>query len=64
MRISLDREACVGSGACVFAEPAVFDQDENDGRVRLVAGPVPEELRESILAAMTSCPVGAISAVE
>ncbi|MGI5472211.1 ferredoxin [Streptomyces sp. CA-132043] len=59
MRIDVDRERCVGSGACVHARPDLFDQSERDGRVVLLAaepagevGPVTEV-----------CPVAAISLV-
>jgi ferredoxin len=34
MRITADPQACVGSGQCVLAAPAVFDQDD-DGIVVL-----------------------------
>ena len=35
MRITADRDACVGSGQCVLTEPDVFDQDD-DGLVTLL----------------------------
>ncbi|MDX2592763.1 MULTISPECIES: ferredoxin [Streptomyces] len=60
MRISVDREACVGSGNCVFHAPGVFDQHP-DGRVlRLVEEP-DEALRAATLTAAANCPVNAIS---
>jgi ferredoxin len=36
MRVTVDREACVGSGNCALSAPAVFAQDEDDGRVMTV----------------------------
>jgi ferredoxin len=28
MRVSLQKDLCIGAGQCVLAAPAVFDQDE------------------------------------
>ncbi len=36
MRLEVDRERCVGAGMCVLTAPEVFEQDEEDGRVRLL----------------------------
>jgi len=36
MTISVNRERCASSGNCAFAQPTVFDQDEQDGRVILL----------------------------
>lgn len=68
MRIGIDRERCVGSGMCVYALPAVFDQSDEDGRVVLLAagdnpprdghGADPDR---ALRAAAASCPVAAIS---
>ena len=32
MRISADRRVCIGAGMCLVAAPAVFDQDDDEGR--------------------------------
>ncbi|MEV8091737.1 ferredoxin [Streptomyces nigra] len=60
MRISTDREACVGSGACVFHARGVFDQHA-DGRVLLLVEEPDEALRAAALTAAANCPVNAIS---
>jgi len=60
MRILHDRERCVGSGSCVFAEPSVFDQDEEDGRVVVLEERPDESRRAAIMDAITMCPVQAI----
>ncbi|WP_338019437.1 ferredoxin [Saccharothrix deserti] len=59
-RVVVDRETCVGSGNCVFAEPRVFDQDEVDGRVVLRAD-TPSALTAK---AVAGCPVRAITLVD
>ncbi|MEV6908983.1 ferredoxin [Amycolatopsis sp. NPDC051071] len=61
MRLEVDRERCVGAGMCVLTAPAVFDQDEQDGRVRLLE-PEPAEAIE-VADAVRLCPAAAITAV-
>ncbi|WP_179826873.1 ferredoxin [Nocardiopsis aegyptia] len=36
MRITVDRNVCAGAGLCALTAPEVFDQDEEDGLVRLL----------------------------
>jgi ferredoxin len=33
VRIIADTSRCVGSGQCVLTDPAIFDQDDEDGTV-------------------------------
>ncbi|MEU7283557.1 ferredoxin [Streptomyces sp. NPDC045431] len=65
MRIDIDRERCVGSGMCVYALPAVFDQSDEDGRVVLAGGDPPTGYGapsiRALRAAAAGCPVAAIS---
>lgn len=60
MRIHVERERCVGSGACVFTLPTVFTQDEEDGRVVLTEDAPDAESRTSVERAVLLCPVSAI----
>lgn len=53
----IDRDACMGSGNCVFWAPAVFDLDE-DG-VAVVRGEVEGHVEEVRVAAR-NCPTSAI----
>ena len=53
----LDREACMGSGNCVYWAPDVFELDE-DG-IAFVRGDI-EGNEEQVLLAMTNCPTTAI----
>ncbi|MGI5460887.1 ferredoxin [Streptomyces sp. CA-249302] len=63
VRVTADREACIGGGMCVHAAPAVFDQDEYDGRVvLLVPEPTPEHAVH-VRRAVTMCPVRALGLV-
>ncbi|MEV5434387.1 ferredoxin [Streptomyces sp. NPDC052701] len=61
MRIQVDRERCIGSGTCVLTLPAVFTQDDEDGRVRLTEDTPAAESRVSVDHAVLTCPVSAIS---
>ncbi len=53
----IDRDACMGSGNCVFWAPAVFDLDE-DG-VAVVRGEVTGH-EEEVRVAAQNCPTSAI----
>ncbi|WP_406281385.1 ferredoxin [Nocardia sp. NBC_00881] len=59
MRISADRERCIGSGMCALIAPKVFDQDEDDGRVRLL-DPRPQRGHSAVREALDACPSGAL----
>ncbi|WP_073501899.1 ferredoxin [Actinacidiphila paucisporea] len=62
MRVTVNRELCVGSGNCVATLQEVFDQDDRDGLVWLRVAEPPESLRELVEKAVQLCPVGAIEA--
>ena len=61
MRITANRDVCVSGGMCVLTAPEVFDQDEEDGLVTVLAPDPPEELRERVIEAVRLCPSRALS---
>ncbi|MFY7066135.1 ferredoxin [Nocardiopsis changdeensis] len=61
MRVRADREVCVGAGMCALTAPEVFDQDDGDGRVVLLAPVPPPGLRGRAAEAAGLCPSGAIT---
>jgi len=61
MKISVDKEACIGAGQCVFVAENTFDQDD-DGLVVLLEENPSEEHREAAKLAISLCPARAISA--
>ncbi|GAA3438361.1 ferredoxin [Kutzneria kofuensis] len=61
MRIRYDRERCVGSGACAFTLPDIFDQDEDDGRVLVLVERPGSERRKAVEDVAASCPVFALT---
>lgn len=63
MRISADTDVCIGSGQCVLTEPAVFDQNEEDGTVVLSTDTPDPALADTVREAVSLCPSGALSVV-
>jgi len=61
MKFSVDREVCIGCGACESTCPDVFEQVDGKSHVKL--NPVPEAYRGDALQAEEGCPVGAIAHV-
>jgi ferredoxin len=61
MRVVVDRARCVGSGSCVEIAPAVFDQDDLEGTVRLRQQQPPEDQHERVRRAVFVCAASAIS---
>jgi ferredoxin len=59
VKITVDLPACVGSGQCVSAAPAVFDQDDDGIAVLLQEEPAPEHF-EDVRDAVLVCPAAAI----
>ncbi|PWI45755.1 ferredoxin [Streptomyces sp. ICBB 8177] len=63
MRVTADRETCVGAGLCALTAPQVFDQDDEGVVVVLTAEPG-DEARPAAREAGTLCPSGAVRVVE
>ncbi|WP_314174814.1 ferredoxin [Streptomyces winkii] len=64
MRIVADTTRCVGAGQCVLSEPAVFDQDEEEGTVVVLTERPGEGERAGVREAVETCPSGALSLSE
>ncbi|GEB54186.1 MULTISPECIES: ferredoxin [Streptomyces] len=63
MRVTADREVCVGAGMCALTAPQVFDQDE-DGVVTVLAAEPGEDARAAAREAGSLCPSGAVRITE
>ncbi|MGP4016145.1 ferredoxin [Saccharopolyspora sp. 5N708] len=61
MRIEADLDRCVGAGQCVLTEPALFDQNEDDGRVVVLVTEVDGSAADAAREAVQVCPSGALS---
>jgi ferredoxin len=63
MRVTADRNVCIGAGLCALTAPGVFDQDD-DGLVKvLLAGPDGDD-QAAAREAGNVCPSGAVKIVE
>ena len=60
VELHIDRDRCVGAGMCALTAPHVFDQDPNDGRVRLIERQPEERSAKDLQAAAALCPTGAL----
>jgi ferredoxin len=60
MRIEIDREACMGSGNCLFWAPGVFDLDDDGIAVVIDPEGAPED---RIHLAADGCPTKAITLI-
>jgi ferredoxin len=63
MKVTANRDVCIGAGMCVMSAPEVFDQDD-DGVVVLLEVEVPAEHADAAARAVASCPSGALRRVE
>lgn len=59
MRVTADRDVCIGSGLCLLTAPAVFDQDDEGIVVLLTADPDPADA-DVVRRAVAQCPSGAL----
>ncbi|ANY05859.1 ferredoxin [Pseudonocardia sp. HH130630-07] len=60
MRVTVDKDLCIGAGQCVVTAPDVFDQDD-DGLVELLTDAPADTDREAVKEAEHVCPARVIS---
>ena len=59
MKFTINRDLCIGCGACEGTCPEVFELVDDKSSVKL--NPVSDEIQASALLAEDGCPAGAIS---
>ena len=64
LKISIDRQKCVGSGNCVYVAADVFSQSDEDGIVILLTELPDENLSQAVAEAAQQCPSMAIRTEE
>jgi ferredoxin len=64
VRVVADLDTCIGAGVCVLTAPAVFDQDPEDGTVRILLATVPTEEERDVREAVDLCSSAALEIVE
>lgn len=60
MKVEVNKEACIGCGACAAICPDVFEIDD-EGLSTVKVETVSEELQEDTTEAVESCPTAAIT---
>lgn len=60
MKAFVDKDVCIGCGACAGICPEVFDMD-SDGLAVAIEGEISEDLQEGAREACEGCPVSAIT---
>jgi ferredoxin len=60
MKVSVDTDKCVAAGHCVLADAEVFDQNEDDGVVKLLDEEPGPEHHDAVRQAAILCPAAAI----
>ena len=60
MRVRVDFDLCQGHGACKNEAPRVFDVDEREHRVVVLAEEPSESEREAVKRAVKYCPTFAL----
>ncbi|WP_043267418.1 ferredoxin [Streptomyces sp. CT34] len=63
MRITIDKDVCIGSGQCALTAPSVFTQDD-DGFSALLPGREDGGGDPLVREAARACPVQAITTTE
>lgn len=62
MRVTADRDVCIGAGMCALTAPELFDQDD-DGIVTVLSSD-PGSHEEAAREAAGLCPSGAVQLLE
>jgi len=62
MTVVVDKEICIGCGACENTSPEVFEVVDFKSNVKV--NPVPEEFEMDVMNAADLCPETAISYIE
>jgi len=60
MKVTVERDLCIGAGTCVMTAPAVFDQDQDDAVVIVLDESPPESERAAVEDAVIRCPAAVI----
>jgi ferredoxin len=63
LKISIERDSCISTGACVLEAPGLFDQDDEGFVVLLTDSPSTDD-EEPARNAMLACPASVISVTE
>jgi ferredoxin len=60
VKVTVDRERCIGAGNCALIAPSVFDQDLDEAVVVLLDESPPDDSRPAVQEAADRCPAAVI----
>lgn len=60
MKVEVNKDACIGCGACAAICPSIFEMDD-EGLSTVKTEDVPKELESDAKDAVESCPTSAIA---
>ena len=63
MKAKVNKDACIGCGACQMIAPEVFEIND-DGVSEVIMNEIDEDQKDEVASAVESCPTGAISTEE
>ena len=63
MKLNVNKDLCIGCGACQATCPEVFEI-EDDGFAGVVVDVIPEDVEEDAIDAKEGCPTNAIEEVK
>ncbi len=61
MKVSVDKELCMGDRNCNMVCPEVFKYDEDELMSIVQMDEIPEKYQDLVIKAIEECPAGAIS---
>ena len=59
MKLEVNKDLCIGCGACAAVCPDCFEFDD-DGHAKCIVEEIPENNKEDAIDAKEGCPTGAI----
>jgi len=62
MKVQVDKNLCIGCGACQAIEPSVFEI-EDDGLAKAIDTEINDDVKENVMDAIEGCPTSAISEI-
>ena len=74
MKVKVDKNLCIGCGACQSIEPSVFELEDDglakaidteiNGLAKAIDTEINKEIKENVMDAIEGCPTSAISEVK
>lgn len=63
VKVKVNKDLCIGCGACQAIEPNVFEIDD-DGLAKVIVKDVDKSVEENVIDALEGCPTNAIEKID